>query len=961
MISRRTAISTFVAAVGTALMPLSASAADGQPFAPAEAGAANQATEADWNKVSRVLDGYKGVYTRDTRIGSPWNTAFNPDGPIMGNGTTFAFMAGDHRTQNIYVSRSDMWRDRSSRNGQQYTAFGGLTIRADDGIDLAQGKPVQVSGFTSSNEDGPKLVDGRDDTKWCSTVATNGGSAVYWAVVDLGQAQNISRWVVKHASAGGETAQANTKDFRLQYSTKSDPKGGVDADWTDADTVTGNSAAVTDRNLATPITTRYVRLQVTTAEQGAGNTLRIYGLDLYAQPKLAAQSDFRYEQDMRNAEVLAQSEGGFTTFTWLSARENLIITLIKNTTAGRLPLEVSNWTVNSNAAAEVRGNMMVATKSGTSASSNRASGDGTWPGWTVNVAMASKVIGNVKTTVTAGAGSTNRTNFTLDAGQSVTVVSAIEGGKQSATANSMGQAIDTALAKVASRSHAHALASAQKAHRAYWKQYWLKSFIHIHDSKVERMYYGLLYELGCATSASSENNAGLPPGLFPWTANDNPAWQGDYTTNTDMQRQVDSLMTANRLDGVQNYVNLLEQYWPEAQRRSASAQNLNWVIQGTGRPTSFTDGINSGALVPTHIGPWGASTEQYNDSREYWNSPADASSVLMPLVKMFQYNQDDGFLKEHLYPMLRSVAVFWENYVTLENGKYVVYGATHEGVAGRNPIFDVDAAGYILRNAVDAAKQLRVDSDRVSAWQHIVDNMSAQPTFLYNGKVTICDVEGRTQANPGSTFDSNPVTIQSVYYYDSVGMSAPPTVKEKYFNYLAVKNGMGTARRLTSATRLGYDIHEIMDHLRIGSIDPAPGDWAGLRGNNTVGDLGAVNLLGVVQESLLQSNEGFVNVFANWYKDQAASFTRLRANGAFLIDASQDASGTKTFVGVRSEKGKELSILNPWQGRSVGIFRNGHRIAAKSTRNPLGEILTIPTKAGSYYELRVVRRQQAAG
>ncbi|KRC61467.1 hypothetical protein ASE14_11420 [Agromyces sp. Root81] len=928
-----------MAVLGGAIAPTHAEAADAS------------ATDAAWERVSGLLDAYKGVYTKDTPLGTPWNTKFSPDGPLMGNGTVYAFMAGDRQTQNIYLSRSDMWRDRASNDGQQHTAFGGLTIGTSKGVDLARGKPVSVAGSCAPNEGPANLVDGKDNTKWCSTVATNGGSTTFWAVIDLGEEQDISRWVVKHG--GSEGADRITRDFRLQYSTVEAPQGGVDADWTDADTVASNTANVTDRNLTTPLTARYLRLLITKAEQGTGSVARIYGLELYADPA-PAPSEFRYEQDMKNAEVFAQSERGFATSTWLSARENLVVTRIENTTTAPLSIDVSNWTANDTTSAEVRDDVMVASKTGVSKPSSRVSADGTWPGWTVNVAMASTVVGDVETVVTNVDARTNRTSFSLDAGQSVTVVSAVEGGKESGSANSLAQAKDEAVEKAVSRTDADAIAESKQAHREYWKQYWLKSFIDIQDQKVERMYYGLLYQLGCATSVSSEHNAGLSAGLFPWTANDNSAWQGDYTTNTDMQRQVHPLVTANRLDGIQNYVDVLEDYWPEAERRAESVQDLNWVIQGTGRPAPFTAGIEGGALFPTHIGPWGASTEQYNGWKDYWNSPADASSVLMPLVKLWQYNRDDEFLQEHLYPMLRSVAVFWEGYVTLENGKYVVYGATHEGVTGRNPIFDIDAANYILRNAIEAANELGVDADRVAAWQHILDNMSPQPTFLYNGKTTISDVEGRTQGDPGPTFDGNPVTIQSVYYYDAVGMSASPEMKEKYLNYLDVKNAIGNARRLTSATRLGYDIHEIMDQLKIGSIDPAPSDWTGMRGNNTIGDIGAANLLGVVQDSLLQSNEGFLNVFANWYDDQEASFSRLRANGAFLVDATQDATGTATFVGVLSEQGEELSILNPWPGQKAAIFEDGKEMKATIAQNSLGDVLTVPTEAGSYYEVRIV-------
>ena len=967
----------------------------------------------EWEKVAGILDSYAGIYTEDTGLGSPWNTTFSPDGPLMGNGTVYAFMAGDQKSQNLYLSHSNMWQDRSSDNGQEYTTFGGITIQlaeTADGVNLALDKEVSASSFVSGGEAPEYMVDGKSNTKWCSTLASNNNSSTYWAVVDLGEVCDISRWVVKHAQAGGETSEFNSVDFKLQYlvpdgiqnaagtgfSGKTVSEGSASAgnvsmsiegvsrpgpdvtggdisdqgdiyragrsaeakpaeeDWVEADSVSGNKDAVTDRNLELPIRARYVRLLVTKPTQSSNNAVRIYELELYEEPKLhfGDMQPFGYKQDMKNAEVTGQSTQGFTTVSWLSAKENILVTDITNVTESDLPMEVSNWTANANTTAEVDGDVMIASKAGISKPKDRDSGTGKWEGWKVNVTMASRVIGEVDVTASNVSGSKNTASFVLKPGQTVTMVSAVEGGKEGDGKNSPDQAVEKAVTKLFTRSSQDELDKSRQLHREYWKDYWMKSYIDIQDADVERMYYGMLYQLGCSTSVSSENNGGVAAGLFPWTAADHPAWQGDYTTNTDFQRQIHPLVNANRTSGIQNYINIIKQYWPEAQRRSASVTDLNWVIEGTPRPEKFKAGIDGGALFPTHIGPWGASTEQYNGRSDYWNSPADATSVLMPVIKMWKYTLDESLLEE-LYPMMKAVSIFWENYVTLENGKYVVYGATHENVPGRNPVFDVDACKYMLNNTILAAKELEADVDKVEIWQNIVDNMSSVPTFTYNGKETICDVEGRTQSNTGHTFDGNPVTIQSVYYYDSIGMSDSVSDKEKYINYLDVKNGMGSHRRLISATRLGYDIVEIMDQLKIGSINKAPSDWEGIRGNNTIGDIGGTGRLAIVQDSLLQSNEGFINIFANWYDDQSASFRRLRAENAFLVDADQNGFGQVTYALIHSEKGRECSVLNPWPGQEMDVYENGILMEnITEVQNLLGTVYTFATGKGKDYELK---------
>ena len=159
---------------------------------------------------------------------------------------------------------------------------------------------------------------------------------------------------------------------------------------------------------------------------------------------------------------------------------------------------------------------------------------------------------------------------------------------------------------------------------------------------------------------------------------------------------------------------------------------------------------------------------------------------------------------------------------------------------------------------------------------------------------------------------------------------------------------------MNSATRLGYDIDEIMSDLIENAIEPEPSLWTGMRGNNTIGDLGRAANIGIIQDSLLQSNEGFLNIFANWYDDQETKFRRLRANGAFLVDADMNEFGQVTYVNILSEKGSDCSVLNPWQeeGSDLEVYKNGENIETEVSQNNLGDIYTFKTEPGVIYELK---------
>ncbi len=104
--------------------------------------------------------------------------------------------------------------------------------------------------------------------KWCSLGASK------WLRVDLQSAQTLRRFVVRHSGAGGEKASWNTRDFDLQVSTDG-------TNWTTVASARGNTADVTTHTFS-PVTARYVRLNVLTPTSDSDTAARIYELEAYA-------------------------------------------------------------------------------------------------------------------------------------------------------------------------------------------------------------------------------------------------------------------------------------------------------------------------------------------------------------------------------------------------------------------------------------------------------------------------------------------------------------------------------------------------------------------------------------------------------------------------------------------------------------------------------------------------------
>jgi len=151
------------------------------------------------------------------------------------------------------------------------------TLACDEApFNLALNKTISASTVAKGHNTS-LAVDGKINTKWVSTKAK--GSE--WVMVDLGENQEISRWVVKHAGLAGEALSRNAKTYELLGSTDK-------VNWTVLDTVYCNASNMTDRYFDRTLT-RYVKLSYETPsnynEKESSlanlNELEVYGANLY--------------------------------------------------------------------------------------------------------------------------------------------------------------------------------------------------------------------------------------------------------------------------------------------------------------------------------------------------------------------------------------------------------------------------------------------------------------------------------------------------------------------------------------------------------------------------------------------------------------------------------------------------------------------------------------------------------
>lgn len=189
------------------------------------------------------------------------------------------------------------------------TQIGSSIIRLQE-IELynnvALGKTATATDANSSGEGASNAVDGTTTTHWAST-----SSGPRWLTVDLGVSKTIKKWIVRNAAAGGETPSFNTRDYKLQVSSNG-------TTFTNVDTVTSNTSAVTDRNLAGS-TGRYFRLYVTTPNQVSGDQIvRIRDFQLFDNGNMVIGKTAAVPDSNSAGETGAQAIDGLVDTHWCS-------------------------------------------------------------------------------------------------------------------------------------------------------------------------------------------------------------------------------------------------------------------------------------------------------------------------------------------------------------------------------------------------------------------------------------------------------------------------------------------------------------------------------------------------------------------------------------------------------------------------------------------------------------------
>jgi alpha-L-fucosidase 2 len=630
------------------------------------------------------------------------------------------------------------------------------------------------------------------------------------------------------------------------------------------------------------------------------------------------EATYRQEQDLALAEVRGSFGAGdsrLLTRSWVDANENLLVSSLY--WEGKEPLVVlvrqvtgADATRTNQPAQERRGHSEE--KTSTLWFTRRADA---LPGKSREVAVATRILG-----APARPGGDGGLQVTLRSGRTVQIVSSILSDLDAP------DCLEAAKQRVAAWRHGE-LETLAAQHRKWWSDFWSRSFIEIPDEEIEKRWYAALYFLGSCSRAGK-----VAPGLWGnWVATEKPNWHGDFHLNYNFEAPYYIAYSANHADLSAPYYQAICESVPNGR---AMAKRHGW----------------KGVHFPVCIGPWGLSPENPDED---WGQRSDAAFAALNFIWQFQYTQDLGFLRTNAYPYLREVADFWEDYLKLEAGRYVIYNdSIHEGSgADMNPLLSLGLVRTLFTNLISMSTELGLDAERRPKWKDVCQRISAFPVQERGGKEVFRYSEKGT-----AWVDGNTLGIHHIFPAGAIGLDSDPRLLAICRNTIDAMSRWhddnGFSSWYTACVRVGYDPRTILTNLRKECNDRSYPNLLLYYGGG-----GIENLAGflAINEMLLQSHEGVIRLFPVWPADLNARFGSLRAAGAFLVSA-QLQNGLVRGVKVSSEKGRPCTIQNPWPSRKVRILRPG-----RAGEIATGGRFTVQTAAGETFELEPRADADSAG
>ncbi len=447
----------------------------------------------------------------------------------------------------------------------------------------------------------------------------------------------------------------------------------------------------------------------------------------------------------------------------------------------------------------------------------------------------------------------------------------------------------------------------QQSHTSWWNVFWNKSALKVPDETIEKQWYLEQYKFG------STSRVGAPPISLQaiWTADNGriPPWKGDFHHDLNTQLSYWPSYSGNHLEEGIAYLDHLDQNKENYKRYT----KLFFGVEGLAVPGVTT-------LDGTEMGGW----------IQYSLSPTVSSWLSHHYYLQWRYSIDTAFLRTRAYPWIKDVAIFLER-ITSKNEKGIrklpissspeINDNSLNAWFFDNTNYDLALMKFNFSAAKELASELGLENESLH-WDSILNEfpdfaisknneLMFAPTLEYNVSHRhfshMMAIHPLGLINWDNGTKEQEIIHNTISLLDSIGPDYWCGYSYAWESNIKAraKDGEGAAKALeifAKAFCSSNSFHLNGDQTKSGLSKYTYRPFT-LEGNFAF----AAGL----QEMLLQSYAGYIEVFpaipSSW---KNISFNSLRAEGAFLVNASMENGIVKTIT-INAEKARETIIKIP--------------------------------------------------
>ena len=469
-------------------------------------------------------------------------------------------------------------------------------------------------------------------------------------------------------------------------------------------------------------------------------------------------------------------------------------------------------------------------------------------------------------------------------------------------------------------------------HERSWRDFWSRSGIELADKDMQRWWYRIMYFAGTISRPGA-----APPGLMPPLATDATPWHADYHFNYNSWQPFWSVVSSNHPELADSWISYVHGMLPRAKWLAKETYDCDGAFYSISQFLHEPDpaACKSRNRRQLSMNPWGLTIGAVGmTAQSLWHR-----HLCQP---------DRAYLEAKIYPTVREAARFYVSYMEKcrkdGSGKVILgpsYSPEHGAMGIANCPFDIAYVQYTFDAFGRASEELGKDRQLAARCRTMKGLLPDYPVALdAAGKPVVVDWQGCRYKQVRVHNITVPAT--PVFPAEQVTWFSPEPVKELFrrtirdtrfngnnshviFNIARARLSMPEA---VTAARAWFKSRELPNGLFV---------WQGHAHGTFMAE--SIGVAALVAEFLMQSAGDTIRVFPCWPADKDARFSRLRAQGGFLVSAELAEGRVKT-VTVTSTVGGRLRLLSPWKAI---------RVNAKATPTGADGIVELQTKANETF------------